>query len=272
MARAGVVDADEPRGAKAGAEDGFLLGAEHLQLGGQEPPHLALRDRKAGRGQHGYDPLAGHLAVKMQRQNQAMQVRAAAAHDARRRIGRHRPPVRRRPALAPVERHLGFERDVLNDDLLVALGARTRRRRAVSVTVRSMLSFDTPGPRRRGGGPSAGFGLSDAAIRRLLHPRRLHRRPRRQALQTPDLVLQLLVLALGRRQRRIQLLILFPEPLNFADQSANHPDEFGQAQVPSELVDPGVIPGLNYAFKLLKLPSAPKSAPVTKVVTSFLAK
>ena len=230
VARSRVVDADERRGAKAGAEDGFLLGAEHLQLGGQEPHHLALRDRKAGRGQHGHDPLAGHLAAKMQRQNQAMQVRAAAAHDARRRVGRHRPPVRRRPALAPVERHFGFERDVLNDDLLVALGARTRRGRSgqrhrpVDAQLRHAGAAPTPRRPIRRVRP-----FRRRTIRRLLHARRLDRRPRRQALQTPDLVLQLLVLALGRRQRRLQLLSLFAEPLNLADQSANHPDQFGQA-------------------------------------------
>jgi hypothetical protein len=58
VARPGVVDADEGRGAKAGAEDGFLLGAEQVEPRGQEPHHLALRDRKAGSGQHGHDPLA----------------------------------------------------------------------------------------------------------------------------------------------------------------------------------------------------------------------
>ena len=42
MARPGVVDADVSRGAKPGAEDGFLLGAEQVQSGGQEPHHLAF--------------------------------------------------------------------------------------------------------------------------------------------------------------------------------------------------------------------------------------
>jgi hypothetical protein len=178
VARPAVVDADEGRGAQSGAEDGFLLGAEHLKLGGREPHHLALGDRKAGGGQHGHDPLAGHLALKMQRQDQTIEVRAAAAHNPRRQSRRQRPPVRRRPALAPVERDFGFERDVLNDDLFIALMARARLR----------------------------------------------------ALQTPDLVLQVLVLALGRRQRGNQLLVLLPKPLDLANQSANHPRQLGRAQ------------------------------------------
>src|SRR5215472_4867061 len=48
--------------------------------------------------------------------------------------------------------------------------------------------------------------------------------------QAPDLVLQFLVLALGRGQPRGQLLVLFPEPLDLADQSANQPDQLGRAQ------------------------------------------
>ena len=51
MARAGVVDAEKGRGAKAGAEDGFLLGAEQLQFGGQEPHDLALRPPDLIRGE-----------------------------------------------------------------------------------------------------------------------------------------------------------------------------------------------------------------------------
>ena len=162
VARPGVVDADAGRGAKAGAERRFLLGAEQVQLGGHEPHHLALRDRQARSGQHGHDPLTGHLTLKMQRQNQTMQMRAAAAHNARRQFSRYRPPVRHRPPLAPVERHLGFERNILNDDVFVALVTRTRGADVVSVTVRSMLNFDTPGPRRRGGDASAWLGFSAA--------------------------------------------------------------------------------------------------------------
>ena len=231
MARAGVVDADKGRGAKAGAEDGFLLGAEQLQLGGQEPHDLALRDRKAGRGQHGHDPLAGHLTLKMQHQNQVNKMRAAAAHNPRRRIGRHRPPVRGRPALAPIERHLGFERDVLNDDLFVALAARARRRRsrqrhrAVDAQLRHAGAATTRRRRIR-----RARRLRRRTVRRLLHARRLDRRARRQALQTSDLVLQRLVLDFQSRNRRTQLLILLTKTLNLADQSANQPDPFRRAQ------------------------------------------
>jgi len=231
VARPGVVDADASRGAQSGAEHGLLLGAEKVEPCGQEPHDLALRDRKAGRVQHRRDPLAGHLALEAQHQNQANKVRTAAAHDARRKISRHRLPVRRHPALAPVERHIGFERDVLNGDLVVALETRAGRRRRLERhrAVDGQLRHAGPATTRR---RPVRFArpLRRRSLRRLLHPRRLHRRSRRQALQTPDLVLQLLVLAPRSRQRRSQLLALFAKTLDLADQSANQPDQFGRAK------------------------------------------
>ena len=89
VARPGVVDADAGRGAKAGARTPLP------PRRGTGPAwrscsrhHLALRDRQARSGQHGHDPLTGHLTLKMQRQNQTMQMRAAAAHNARRQFSR----------------------------------------------------------------------------------------------------------------------------------------------------------------------------------------
>ena len=177
---------------KPRAEHRFLLGAEQLQLGGHEPHHLALRDRQARSGQQRHDPLTGHLTLKMQRQNQTMQMRAAAAHDARRQFSRYRPPVRHRPPLAPVERHLGFERNILNDDVFVALVTRTRRRRrrqrhrAVDAQLRHAGTATARRRRIR-----LARLLRRKTIGRLFHARRLHWRSRRQTLQTPDLVLKL---------------------------------------------------------------------------------
>jgi hypothetical protein len=256
--RACVVDADEGRGAKASAEDGFLLGAEQLQLGGQEPHHLALRDQKASRGQHGHDPLAGHLALKMQRQNQTMEVRAAATDDPRRQIGRHRSPVRRRPAFAPVERDLGFERDVLNDDLFIALMARARLRRGRQrhrpVDAQLRCAGTAAARRRR---LRRARRLRPRTICRLLHARGLDRRSRRQALQTAKLVLELLVLALGRSQRRGQPLVLLPQPLDLADQSTNHPNKLGRAQGLKRIGRSRRHSELESYFQALDSPSTP---------------
>lgn len=267
VARPGVVDADEAGGAKAGGEDGLLLGAEQVEPCGQEPHHLALRDRKARGGQHGHDPLAGHLALEMQRQDQAMQVRTATPDNARRKVGRHRPPVRRRPALAPVERDLGLERNVLNDDLLVTLVARARRRRgwqrhrAVDAQLRHPGTATAWRLRRT----RLARLLRRPTLGRLLHARRLERRPRRQALQTPDLVLQLLVLEPGSRQRGGQLLVLLAKTLHLADQAANQPDQFGRAKTFKRINRSRGHLQLESYFQALDSPLRPEICPGYRV-------
>ena len=175
-----------------------------------------------------------------------MQVRTAASHDARRQIGRHRPPVRRRPALAQIERHLGFEHNVLNDDLFVALVARTRRRRGRQRhrPVDAQLRHAGTATARRRRLRRARL-LRRRTVSRLLHARRLHRRSRRQALQTPDLVLQRLDLELRRSQRRLQLLALFTTPIDLADQSANQSDQFGRTHILKQIVRAGRHPRLE---------------------------
>ena len=127
VARSGVVDGDEPRARKPRPQHRLVLGAEPLQLGGQEPHHLALGDRQTQPGQNLHDPFAGHLALKMKHQHEAMQVRAAPADDPRIERGGQRLALRRLAALAPIERRLSLQRQVLNDDLLIALVARARR-------------------------------------------------------------------------------------------------------------------------------------------------
>ncbi len=42
MAGAGVVDRDEGRATQSGLQNLGVLGPEHLELGGQQAPHLAL--------------------------------------------------------------------------------------------------------------------------------------------------------------------------------------------------------------------------------------
>jgi len=91
--------------------------------------------------------------------------------------------------------------------------------------------------------------LRRRTVGRRLHARRLRRRSRRQPLQTPDLILQLLGFALGRSQRRGQLLVLFAEPLNLADQSANQPDQFGRAQSLKRINEVGRHPRLESSLR-----------------------
>ena len=191
-----------------------------------------------------------------------MQMGAAAAHNARRQFSRYRPPVRHRPPLAPVERHLGFERDILNDDVFVALMTRTRRRRrrqrhrAVDAQLRHAGTATARRRRIR-----LARLLRRKTIGRLFHARRLHWRSRRQTLQTPDLVLKLLVLEPRRRQRRVQLLVFFPKPLNLADQSANQPDQLGRAKPLKRIIRARRHPQLESYLQTLDSPLRPGICP-----------
>ncbi len=128
MAGTGVVDGDEGGVGEPRPQHGLVLGAECLELGGHQPHHLALRDHEAQAGEQRRDPVAGHLALKMQRQHQTNKMRAATADNPRRERRDQGLAVRRLPALAPIERRLGLDRQVLNGDLLIALEARARRR------------------------------------------------------------------------------------------------------------------------------------------------
>ena len=83
VARSSVVDGDQRRADEARPQHGFVLGAEGLQFGGQEPNHLPLGDGQAKPRQELGDSFAGHLALKMEHQHEPMQMRAAAADDPR---------------------------------------------------------------------------------------------------------------------------------------------------------------------------------------------
>jgi hypothetical protein len=99
--RPGIIDGDVGRSAQPGFEHRVVLGPERLEFGDQQPHDLSLGDRNADGVQQRHDPLAGHLALKMQRQNQAMQMRPAAADYAGRRLGHDHASVRSFPAFAP---------------------------------------------------------------------------------------------------------------------------------------------------------------------------
>jgi len=229
VAGAGVVDGDEGRAGKSRPQHRVVLGAEALELGVHEPHHLALGDRQAEARQERHDPLAGHLALKMQRQHQMMQMWAAAAHDPHRQRRDQPLAVRSLPALASIARRLRLHRQVLNDDVLIAFVARAGRRpdrkrfRAVD---RKLGDAGAAPPLRRLFLVALRSALRP--IRRLLHSGRLVRRTRRQPFEPRELVLQRLVLDLQPREGPVDLLPLGPHPLHFAKQSANQADHLGR--------------------------------------------
>ena len=98
-----------------------------------------------------------------------------------------------------------------------------------SVSVRSIESLETPGPRRRFDAPSSSR-LAPPSGRSVAFsiPEGFMRRTRRQMLQPRDLVLQRLVLDPQPRQGRAELLVLRPQPLHFAKQSANQADQLSR--------------------------------------------
>ena len=68
------------------------------------------------------------MTLIMQHQNHAMQLRAIAADDAGIERRDQGFPIRRFPALTSIARHKRIQNQILNDDLLIALVARTGRR------------------------------------------------------------------------------------------------------------------------------------------------
>ena len=79
MARPRVVDGDEGRAGKARPQHSLVLGAEAIQLRGQQPHHLTFGDRQTQTSQKRHDPFAGRLALKMQHQHETNKMRAASA-------------------------------------------------------------------------------------------------------------------------------------------------------------------------------------------------
>jgi hypothetical protein len=229
MARPGVVDGDKGRLGKPRPQHSLVLGAEAIQLRGQQPHHLTFGDRQAQTREKRHDPFAGHLALKMQHQHETMQMRAPSAHDPRPEWRNQRFAVRRLPALPPIKRRLSLRHQVLNGDLLIALEARAHW----GLDPQRHLPVD-----RKLGDARAASSLQPLVLpalrttlrpfRRFLHPGRLVRRARRQMFQPRDLVLQDLVLNPLRSQRRAEPFILLPQTRHLANQSANQAHQPGR--------------------------------------------
>ncbi len=169
------------------------------------------------------------MTLIMQHQNHAMQLRAIAADDAGIERRDQGFPIRRFPALTSIARHQRIQNQILNDDLLIALVARTgrrvdlhldrsRNRQLVQVAAAPLRRSPALGPVR----------LRIRSVCRLVHPRRLLRRPRRQFLQSRQFVLDRLMLDPQLGQRPAHLLVLRLNPGHFANQSANQTDELGR--------------------------------------------
>ena len=250
----------------------FVLGAEALELGGHQPHHLALGDHEAQAGQQRHDPLAGHLALKMEHQHQTNKMRAAAAHDPRRERRDQGLAVRRLPAFAPIERRLGLDRQVLNGELLIALEARARRRldrQRFRPGDRKLGDARAAPPRRSL--TSLALPLALRPIRRLLHAGRLLRRTRRQMLQPRDLVLQRLILDPQARLDPVARLELRLQPLHLANQTANQADQLGQRHQFKRIAS-ARRHALASTKPFLPLPLSParKTAPVTALTHKSL--
>jgi hypothetical protein len=240
MAGAGVVDRDIGRAFEAGVQYRGVLGLEGLEPGGQKAHHLALRDHHRHAPEQRQDLLARHMALKMKHQDQAMQIGAIAPDKAG--IERRDPrfPVRRLPALTPIAGYAGVQNHILNDDVLIALAARARRR----------LDFDdhgsgdrqlvevAPAPLSRSLalGP---LGLGLRPVRRLVHPRGFLRRSRRQVLQPRELVLDRLMLDPQLGKRALQLLAPGPKSRHFVDQSANDRSQLRLRQLIERIIRSG---------------------------------
>ena len=82
MAGAGVVDRDIGRAFEAGVQHCGVLGLEGLEPGGQKAHHLALRDHQPHALEQRQDLLAGHMALKIKQQDQAVQIEAIAPDNA----------------------------------------------------------------------------------------------------------------------------------------------------------------------------------------------
>ena len=138
-----------------------------------------------------------------------MQMRAVAADQARIERRDYGMAVRRQPALASIARHQRMESHVLNDDVLEALETRSRRRIGLhddgSVDLQLVQIAAAPPPRALA---LPLFSPNPGSIRRLLHPRGLLRRTRRQLLVARQFVLDRLMLDPQLRERPAQLVVL----------------------------------------------------------------
>ena len=74
----GVVDGDEGRAPQTGGENLGVLGVERLQIDGQQTHDPPFRNHHAHAIQQRQNPIAAHLSLKVQHQDQALKMRAIA--------------------------------------------------------------------------------------------------------------------------------------------------------------------------------------------------
>src|SRR5215471_15318478 len=199
----------------------------------------------------------------MQRQHETMQIGAIAPDNPEIEFGDDPLALRRFPTLAPIERHLRAQVQVLNHDVLVALVARASRRQRPyndRRPDRQLVQLAAAAAVRRRA-PAAL--VVAAAVRCLVHAGWLLRRTRRQLLQPCKLVLDRLMLSLQLRQGVAELLILRTQTPNLANQIANHADQVRRRQPFQRIRDGRCHPKLESYFCALDSPSARKFAPGT---------
>ena len=183
---AGVVDADPARGAQRGPQHLARLVEEGVLARVQQPDDLPLGDQDADGAELGDRARHGHLALVVLGQHEAAQRRPEVADDPGRHRGEHGPAVGGEPALAADAYDVRAEREVLDQEVLVAFepraGGDVRLDDALLVDSEPVsLAPATASPVR---GTRIGAGA-------LLHAAGLHLGAAFHALERRDLGLQL---------------------------------------------------------------------------------
>ncbi len=198
-------------------------------------------------------------------QDEAAQVRAPAADNPRRQWRHDRLAARGHPAFAPVAHHLGRQHQIAHQDRLIPLEAGARR----GAHRNRHLAAHTSAVALGAAPPTLALGRFRP--RRLLHPRRFGRldwRPRRQVLQTLNLVLQALVVGAQRLVLHLQALDLSVKTPHFAEQRPNQPAEFRQRQAFKRIIRrQSHAKGESQTRPPANPTSARKSAPVTAAMS-----
>ena len=234
-------------------------------LRAQQPNHLPLGDRQAKPDQELHDPFAGHLALKMEHQHQPMQMGAATADDPRTERRGQRLAVRRLPALPPIKRRLGFQHQVLNDDLLIALAARARRGlnrhrhglgRSKAETRQDRAAASTSRPSRHPPAPSLSPSRKVCTADAAANASAARSRPSASGYQPAARAA--LSFSFSARTRP-------SSPIN----RRTRPTSSAAVMRSSKSIEPGVMPGLNQPS--LTFPSSAREfAPVTRLSTKPL--
>src|SRR5215831_19124201 len=197
----------------------------------------------------------------MQRQHETMQIGAISSDNGGIEFGDDPLARWRFPTLAPIERHLRAQVEILNHDVLVALVTRASRRLRPHNDRRpdrQLVQLAAAAAERRRA-PAAP--VVAAAVRCLVHAGWLLRRTRRQLLQPCKLVLSRLMLHLQLRQGVAELLILRPQTPNLANQIANHADQVRRRQAFQRIRDGRCHPQLESYFCALDSPLRPEICP-----------